>query len=206
MGRRLGMEPTRVNRLLKTLAHIGIAQQTPSKQYVPGAAMHVLAAQAMHGSGLIRRALGPLESLRSHKLAVALGVLWRDQVCYLYHAGPDSNLGDALSYSRLFPATRSGIGIVLLSRMPVAEVRALYRNVETIPGFDSVDALLARLATVRRDGFALVYPTDGSTTQTLAVGIEHESAAVALSGDIPPREVGNLTRALKEAARQISSD
>jgi DNA-binding IclR family transcriptional regulator len=88
MARELKLEATRVNRLLKTLAHLGIAQQTPDKQYIPGPAMHVLAAQAMFGSGLLHRALEPLESLRRFKLAVAMGVLWRDHVSYLYHGGP----------------------------------------------------------------------------------------------------------------------
>lgn len=204
MGRKLGLEATRVNRLLKTLAHLGIAQQTPAKQYLPGAGMHVLAAQAMHGSGLIRRALGPLESLRSHKLSVALGVLWRDQVCYLYHAGPSTRLADALGHSQLFPATRSSIGLVLLSWMPAADVRALYRGIDSIPGFDSLDSLLAQLADVRRDGFALVHPTENQPTQTLAVAIEHESAAVAMSGVMSPRDIGPLTDALRVASTQIS--
>ena len=41
------------------LAHRGIARQDESRRYVPGPAMHVLSAQSLFGSGLIRRALGP---------------------------------------------------------------------------------------------------------------------------------------------------
>ena len=154
MARELGMEPTRVNRLLKTLAHLGIAQQTTDRQYVPGPAMHVLAAQAIFASGLLRRAMEPFESLRRFKLSVALGVLWRDQVSYLYHASPGMTDAQAVGRVGLFPDTRSGIGMVLLSQLPAADVRALYRDRE-IPNYPhGVTSLLTALADVRRAGVA----------------------------------------------------
>src|SRR3954470_11988766 len=67
LARQLGLEPTRVNRLLKTLAHLGMARQDPDRKYLPGPAMHVLSALSLFGSGLIRRGIAPLESL--HPLA-----------------------------------------------------------------------------------------------------------------------------------------
>jgi len=57
LARDLGLEPTRVHRLLRTLAHLGLAQQDAQRRYRPGPGIHVLAAQAMFGSGLLRRAL-----------------------------------------------------------------------------------------------------------------------------------------------------
>ena len=86
LGRRLGLETTRVNRLLKTLAALGLAAQGQDRKYRPGPGIHVLAAQALFGSGLLRRAIDPLEDLHRFGLTVALGVLWRDHVAYLYHA------------------------------------------------------------------------------------------------------------------------
>ncbi|CAN5542161.1 global regulatory protein [soil metagenome] len=204
LGRELGLESTRVNRLLKTLAHLGIAQQTADRQYTPGPAMHVLAAQAMFGSGLLQRAIGPLESLRRAKMSVAMGVLWRDHVSYLYHAGPTMKPAEALGRVGLFPATRSSIGMMLLARRPVDEVRALYRGAE-IPNFpDGIESLLKQLAVVRRSGVAIVQPFERDTVRTIAVAIEAESAAIAFSGPIARGDEDSLTVSLREAAAQIA--
>src|SRR5687768_12021147 len=50
LARRLGLENTRVNRLLKTLAAIGMAEQNVVRKYSPGPGMHVLAAQSLYAS------------------------------------------------------------------------------------------------------------------------------------------------------------
>jgi DNA-binding IclR family transcriptional regulator len=202
MARQLGMEPTRVNRLLKTLAALGIAQQNADKQYIPGAGMHVLAAQAMFGSGLMRRALVRLEDLHRFKLSVAMGVLWRDQVAYLYHANPGMKSSEALGRVGLFPATRSGIGMALLAGLPVDDVKSLYAE-QSIPGFpNGLTSLLSALAKVREDGMALVRPYDHDT-QTLAVSIEGESAAIAFSGTWDTKRTKELFEALHKTAQLI---
>ncbi len=203
LARRLGLEPTRANRLLKTLAHLGIARQTPDKRYAPGPAMHVLAAQAMFGSGLLRRAMEPLESLRRFNLSVAMGVLWRDQVSYLYHGAPHTKPADALGRVGLFPATRSSLGMVLLSRLPIPAVRQLYRG-QMIPHYKSIAELLAALAGIRRDGFALVHPNPDQSARSIAVAIADEQVAVALSGGISDTQVSGLALALHDAADQIA--
>ncbi len=204
MGRQLSLEATRVNRLLKTLAHLGIAQQTPERQYVPGPAMHVLAAQATFGSGLIRRATGPLESLRHFTMAVAMGVLWRDQVVYLYHASPGGGGADAIGRTGLFPATRSAIGMALLARQSDAEVRALFADHE-IPGFaGGIKPLLAELAVVRKKGVAITKPFDDKDITSLAIPIEHEPAAIAVSGKIDRWQAAIFKSALQDVAEQIS--
>ena len=204
MGRELGLEPTRVNRLLKTLAHLGIAQQTPDRQYVPGPAMHVLAAQAMFGSGLIRRAVGPLESLKHFGMAIAMGVLWRDQVSYLYHGGPNVNSGEAIGRIGLFPATRSSIGMVLLARQSEDDVRTLFadREIANFPG--GIESLLKELSVVREKGVALIKPYEDQPTMSMAVAIEHEPAAIAVSGKMDRWQAEIFKSALVGVAEQIS--
>ena len=54
LARRLGFEPTRVNRLLKTLAYLNIARQTADRRYAPGPGMTVLAAQSLFASQFIQ--------------------------------------------------------------------------------------------------------------------------------------------------------
>jgi len=117
LARRLDADPTKINRLLKTLAYLGIARQTANRKYTAGPGMHVLAAQSLFASGLIRRALPVLEGLRRFGHTVALGVLWGDSVSYLFHAPPGIEASRGLGRIGLLPATTSGIGIVLLSEL-----------------------------------------------------------------------------------------
>src|SRR3569832_995305 len=88
LARRLHADPTKLNRLLRTLANLGIARQTANRKYTAGPGMHVLAAQSLFASGLIRRALPELEALRRFGHTVALGVLWGDNVSYLFFVPP----------------------------------------------------------------------------------------------------------------------
>jgi len=204
LARRLGLEPTKVNRLLKTLAYLGIARQTADRKYAPGPGMHVLAAQSLFASGLIRRALPVLERLRQFGHTVALGVLWDTSVSYLFHAPPGIEASHGLGRVGLLPATTSGIGIVLLSEYDDEDVRALYEGTE-IPMFPhGVDELLAKLAEVRRLGYARVHVADERDHHVVAVSTgDPAHAGVALSGWIPEAATAQLVDALRSAAAEI---
>jgi DNA-binding IclR family transcriptional regulator len=141
LARQLGANTTRVNRLLKTLAYMGIVRQTSDRKYAPGPGMHVLAAQSLFASGLIRRALPELERLRRFGHTVAMGVLWNDSVSYLFHAPPGIEAARGLGRIGLLPATTSGIGIVLLAQLPDDEVRDIYadRDIPMSPGHPAAD-------------------------------------------------------------------
>jgi DNA-binding IclR family transcriptional regulator len=201
LARRLGLEPTRVNRLLKTLAHLGIAAQTADRRYVPGPGMHVLAAQSLFGSGLIRQAVGPLEELHRLGLAVALGVLWRREVCYLYHALPGAAPATALGRVGLYPAERSGIGLALLATRPDDAVRALYAD-RGPAGFGSTDTLIGELRRFRAEGVAVAT----RETHDVSVGVplgEPAYAAVALAGAITHDRIPHLADVLRSTAAAI---
>jgi DNA-binding IclR family transcriptional regulator len=146
LARRLDIDPVKVNRLLKTLAYLGIARQTADRKYTAGPGMHVLAAQSLFASGLIRHALPVLENLRRFGHTVALGVLWQDNVSSLFHAPPGIEASRGLGRIGLLPATTSGIGIVLLSEYEDDDVRELYTDRE-LPMFpEGIEQLLAKLA------------------------------------------------------------
>lgn len=205
LARQHGLEPTRVQRLLKTLAHLGLAEQTADRKYRPGPGIHVLAAQSLFGSGLLRRAIGPLESLAGFGLIVALGVRWRDQVAYLYHAPPGTRSVDAVGRTGLFPATRSAIGLVLLSQLTNCQVEEIYRR-EAVPGFPGgTPSLLETLAEVRKKQYARVPITSDGSVESLGVGLEAAAAAaMAFSGDLRPHETDKLVAALHQAAKAIN--
>lgn len=205
LARQLGFNPTRVNRLLKTLAYLGIARQTANRKYTSGPGMHVLAAQSLFASGLIRNALPALEKLRRFGLTVALGVLWNDSVSYLFHAPPGLDAAQGLGRIGLLPASSSGVGIALLAEHDDAWVRELYEERE-IPGFPGgIDDLVAALEQVRALGFARVLVSEEDDRHTVAVGVGHPAfAAVAVSGWIPEQNMPMIVEALQQAAQEIS--
>ncbi len=117
VARLLKMDYTRVNRILKSLAAMDLVQQDARRKYLPGPGLHVLAAFSLRGSGLLRWAFDEIEYL--HKQfdgVVALGVLWRLSVCYLYHGDRRQPIGVSISGNRLYPAWDSSLGIVLASQ------------------------------------------------------------------------------------------
>jgi DNA-binding IclR family transcriptional regulator len=204
LARRLNIDPVKVNRLLKTLAYLGIARQTADRKYTAGPGMHVLAAQSLFASGLIRNALPVLESLRRFGHTVALGVLWQDSVSYLFHAPPGIEASRGLGRIGLLPATTSGIGTVLLSEYDDADVRDLYKD-RPIPMYpDGIEQLLAKLAEVRKLGYARVHVADARDHHVVAVSTgDPAHAGVALSGWIPEAATAPLVEALRAAAIEI---
>ena len=201
LAERLGIEVTRVNRILKTFDHLGVAHRTAARKYEPGPAIHVLAVRAMVGSGLLRRALPVLESLGNRRLLVALGVLWRDGVSYLYHGNPGMPSREALGRVTLFPATRSSIGMVLLASKTDAEVSALYRG-KPIAGHANVAALRRELTATRHRRYGLVTNDEGQFSLAVAVG-EPAYAGIALSGIARAKDIQEHVAALHAAAESI---
>lgn len=204
LARRLDIDPTKVNRLLKTLAYLGIARQTADRKYAPGPGMHVLAAQSLFASGLIRRALPVLEALRRFGHTVALGVLWEKNVSYLFHAPPGVEASHGLGRIGLLPATTSGIGMVLLSEHEDQEVRELYAGAD-IPQFPGgIEHLLVKLDEVRRLGYARVHVADARDHHVIAVSTgDPAHAGVAVSGWIPEAATPPIVEALQAAAAAI---
>ncbi len=107
------MNSTRVNRLLMTMASIGLTIQDEHRRYLPGPGIHALAAQAIRGSSLFASALPQLEAHAPRDIVVALGVLWEDQVIYIWHSEPGerTSTSQALAGFRMLPAWQSVIGV-----------------------------------------------------------------------------------------------
>lgn len=186
-ARALNLETTRVNRLLRTLTHLGMAQQTPQRKYRPGPAIHVLAAQALFGSRLLSVALEPLESLQRFGLVVALGVRWRDQISYLYHATPGMKAGEALGRVGLFPAAQSSIGVALLAQ--------------------TTRQRSADLTAARKLGYACIRPSPNHPAhRSLAFALpEPHHAGIALAGTFPDAQLPELVEALRQTVAAITA-
>lgn len=205
LARQLDIDATKVNRLLKTLTYLGIARQTTNRKYTAGPGMHVLAAQSLFASGLIRRALPLLEQLRKYGHTVALGVLWNDSVSYLFHAPPGIEALRGLGRIGLLPATTSGIGMVLLSELSDERVAEIYQGKAIAQYPEGIGQLLHRLADIRRQGFARVQVADERGFHVLAVSTgDPAHAGIALSGWIPEAATAELVDALRQAATELA--
>ncbi|MEZ4829091.1 MAG: helix-turn-helix domain-containing protein [Bacteroidia bacterium] len=178
ISRELGMEKTRVNRILKTLAFLGMAHQTANRRYIPGPGIHILSAQMLFGSGLINHSLKHLVKLTELNLVVAMGVLWRDKVSYLYHWEPDITPLDGLGRIELFPATQSSIGLALLSQKSEEEIQAIFPE-EDLPGYSSRKKLTDDLRRFRNQNYvSTMY--DGRKSIAVRLGTP-SYAAIALA-------------------------
>ena len=205
LGRQLGFEASKVNRLLKTLAYLGIARQSPNRKYSAGPGMHVLAAQSLFASGLIRRALPILEDLRRLGHTVAMGVLWNDSVSYLFHAPPGIEASRALGRIGVLPATTSGLGMALLAQLDGEDIGDLYENSETIANFpDGLEGLTSQLETIRKQGFARIPVRDNPHTIAVTLG-KPAYAAIGMSGWIPDSITEDVVAALVRAVEQIDA-
>jgi DNA-binding IclR family transcriptional regulator len=202
LARRLGLEATRVNRLLRTLAALGLARQDEARKYGPGAGVHVLAATALFGSKLLSRAVGPVERLRNDEpgLTVALGVRWRREVAYLLHVAPGRPLAEGVGRTGLFPAERSSIGRVLLAGAAPVELAELYGDGPGVPR-----ELKAQLVLVRKQGWALVM---GGAEPTLAVPVgpaDSPTAGLAVAGALNKSRVKTLVARLVRAVQEMAA-
>lgn len=203
LARNLGLDTTRVNRLLRTLAFLGIARQTANRKYTAGPGMHVLAAQSLFASGLIRRALPELEGLRRFGHTVAMGVLWRDSVSYLFHAPPGIEASRGLGRIGLLPATTSGIGMALLAELEPDEVAEIFQDAD-IPVYRTLDTLENKLAEVRELGYARVHVADDRDHHIVAITTgDPAHAGIAMSGWIPEAATEPLVGALRGAAEHL---
>lgn len=207
MAHRLDLEHTRVNRLLGTLAVLGLAEQTPDRKYAPGPGIHVLAAQSLQGSNLLGAALPHLERLRAPDLTVALGVRWQGQVCFLYHARPGMRVEEAIGTHQLETVGHSSIGVLLLAQEsePVEQDRA-------VPGANvGEDSTMPQLplaqsvAAARKHGYGrLTYPS-GDISVAVGVGTP-PIAGIAAAGKFAEERIPEIVHRLRAAAEQILVD
>lgn len=195
VARQLGLETTRVSRLLKTLAHMGLLEQDDKRKFGPGPGVHVLAAQCLRGSNLLRRALPVLESIQRKRFALALGVLWQDKVCYLYYANHGTRAADAIGHAHFFPAHESGIGLAILATQTL-------KHAKQILGLNATPDVIDRLRQAKRDGYGLTAARENGH-RSVGVALPDHTAAITYAGVFSDSQVSSLAAVLQRAANEI---
>ncbi|MDO9541389.1 MAG: IclR family transcriptional regulator C-terminal domain-containing protein [Kiritimatiellia bacterium] len=207
LARMLQMEHTRVNRLLGTLACLGLAERTPNRKYTSGPGIHVLAAMSLRGSRLLASALRRLPPLmvRTKDCRTALGVLWRSYVCYIFYGASDRPLDESIGNTAPYDAERSSIGRILLAYQPARTVQAVYRaRTQNCLSNSQLKKLLQDLGRVRKRKYALV-----RNGEHLSIGVAVGSppvAGLAVTGKINARRVPGIVKRLHEISALITTD
>lgn len=204
LARELGLDHTRVSRLLGTLLHLGLVAQTPERKYIAGSGIHVLSAQSLYGSGLLKRALPYLRPLVKERLTLALGVLWRWHVCYLVHAKPGQQPEDAIGAHTPYPAHKSIGGLALLSACSDAELNDMKRLADPPLSNDEFSLLLTEVRRTREEGLARRGTDDGWSSLAVCIG-SPPVAALSLTGEIKASRLPELERKLRDAAARIET-
>ena len=193
---KLGINAVRANRLLKTLDYLGLAHRDNSRRYSVGSAMHVLAAQSMAASGLLSRALPQLQKLSKLNKVVALGVLWKNQVCYLYHNNTPEDFNAGLSRVKLYPALESSIGVALLAELDEVQLKLTLGKAYT----EKAKKILKKTS---KNGFAAL---EHCNHISLAMPIGKPAyAALAISSIKNKDEQKEFQNILKQAISEIQS-
>jgi len=188
---------------------LGYLRQVKGRRYASGPAVPILASQAVQASGFAKTALPALQELfECSGLLVAYGLFWERTVTYLFHARPGTRPERAIAGHRVLPATRSRIGLAVLSQLDEAEVRELYTGHETEP-FGSLEELFGKLRVYREAGYAFDRGfasggVDPKEEQSLALTVPGNSyAAVAIGGRIPKREFDQHLSRLRSVVDRI---
>lgn len=194
LARNLDLNPMRVNRLLMTLAEIGLAQQDEKKRYFIGPGIHALAAQAMFSSGILKKALPLLKEVTHVGMTLAIGVLWREHVTYLFHGKVGEDVEQGIGRMGLCPASQSSIGMLLLSHLQNKEIDTIFSG--DVPGYTNVQSVrnqkvgrrkfFSEIDEIRTQHYAAMIFTNKEEGRhcSLAVGIggPRPVAALAFSG------------------------
>lgn len=186
LGRRAGFPAAKAARLLATLTELGLVQRVAGSKCSPGPRLHLLAGQALHGTGLVAAAVPHLRTLRAPGRTVALGVLWEREVCFLVHARPGQRLADGIGTHALHPAVDSSVGRALLAfadgAAPAGE-----------PDFDARG--------IRRSGVARIDFPGGEVSVAVPVG---NPPVAAIGASQAGGDLAALTADLRAAAEAIA--
>ncbi len=206
LAKKLELESTRVNRILKTLAYLGIAYRTNDRKYAPGAGIHVLAAQTIHASRLIQGALPYLEELHKYKYIVALGVLWRDKVSYLYHWEPGISSFEALGRLALYPVQYSSIGHILLVNKNRESIDDYIKGIENL-NRQQAEIFLSEVEEARKFGYSKIHKYSNPEEISIAVKLgQPVYAGLAISGKMQEQEASSIIEVLRETAAKIEQN
>jgi IclR family transcriptional regulator, acetate operon repressor len=214
LAARSGLPLPSIHRLVRTLVDRGYMRQMPNRRYVLGARLIPLGEVA--GTMLGRWARPVLSGLVDELGETAnMATLDGDMVMYIGQVPSRHAMRMFTEVGRRVYAHCTGAGKALLSQLPDEHVRALLARTgmpaQTPHTLTQPDDLVAQLARIRRDGYALDEGEQEIGVRCVAVAVPGGPSGVALSVSGPaPRMTGELVERavplLRAASERLSGD
>lgn len=203
LARQMGLTRTRANRLLGTLAFMGLVERDRDRKYRPGPGLHALAAKSLMATRLLPSAMPTLVALSAQGYTVALGTLWAGQVCYLFHERPGQSVAESVMHHELWPARNSSLGVALVAaRLVEVDDRVVLPEGAQDTLLEGQE-LAVTVAAARKNGFAMLRFEDDVVSIGVTVG-EPPMAGIAVSGrHLNDKAVPEIAQRLQSEARAI---
>lgn len=218
VARRTGLTRATARRFLLTLVQLGYVR-TDGRLFTLTAQVLQLGYSFLSGLTLPQIAEPHLEALSQEvKESTSASILDGQDIVYVARVPYRRIMTVGINIGTRFPAYATSMGRVLLAGLGEAELNAYLAGLELrklTPGtVDSVDALLAEIATVREQGWALVNQELEAGLRSVAAPLLGRNgrvvAAVNVSMPVPQSEPGTeldfVLPRLLQTARSISSD
>ena len=204
LARKLDWSHARVNRLIGTLAYLGLLERDENRRYRPGQALHALAAQSISNSRLIAAALPIVKELGLQGQTVGLGTLWHYSVCYFINERPGRTIEEAILRHKLWPADNSALGVALLAdawdqQLSLPDQALDPQQDGLLPG----QPLSVTVPEARERGYAVLRFNKDIVSVGVTIG-SPAIAGLAVSGPhLGAEYVPSLATRLQDAAQQI---
>lgn len=209
-----GLPLPTIHRLVRALAHNGYVRQEPSRRYSLGPRLIRLGETA-------GRSLGSWALPRLAELVAEIGetanmaVLEGDAVVYVAQVPSAHSMRMFTEVGRRVSAHCTGVGKALLSQLPDESVRDLLRRTgmpaQTPRTLTDPGALLAELAEVRQQGWAVDDAEQEAGVRCVAVPIHGAPARSAVSisgpsGRITAGRVSEIAPVIQRIAASLATD
>ena len=204
LAQRLHVEPTRIHRLLRTLAYLGLASQDRERKYRAGPGMVVLGARSVVGSVLIRNAMGHIaDALPEFRYTIEIGVMWEGLVLYLARGEPERWEAGMRAKREIREATETPLGMVLLAELPQERVELIYQG-GSIPGMTAgIRGLLHSLREVRGLGYVCAPSRRRPGYDAVAVSLSDGATGLEISGKATETDRGEMILAARALVERI---
>ena len=204
LAQRLHLEPTRIHRLLRTLAYLGLASQNRERKYRAGPGLAVLGARSVTGSALMGNTIRHLEdALPEFSHSIEVGVMWEGLVFYLARGEPDKWEGGMWATREIREATETLLGMVLLAELQEETVELIYQG-GSVPGMpDGIRGLLHTLREVRNLGYICATSRRRPGYDAVAISLADGATGLEISGKATETERGEMILAARALVERI---
>ncbi|WP_031464915.1 IclR family transcriptional regulator [Sciscionella sediminilitoris] len=202
-----------IHRLIRTLVAAGYVRQNDNRRYALGARLIRLGEQASMQFGTWARPL-LAELVDAVGETANLAVLERDEVVYVAQAPSKHSMRMFTEVGRRVLPHGTGVGKAMLACLDPQEVRALLGRTGmpayTEHTYTDPDALLAQLAAIAEQGYALDEAEQELGVRCVAVAVPGGPAPAAVSvsgpeGRLTPEVITKIVPIVRETARALGT-